>query len=153
MAPTSGAGGEPEEIGCKAEIGVGISEAEGIPDVNRTWPSAPSLVTSSCAASCRIRRRSVRLLLSPPTGNSSSLGLRRVAKRKRPLQPRGLSRRLQALVRFILSKSSFISKRANIAVRVREIGYRAPDLFPYFHIYSFASQFVSSFFYILNIES
>ena len=46
VPPTSEAGGEPEEIGCKAEIGVRTSEAEGIPDLNRTWPSGPSLASS-----------------------------------------------------------------------------------------------------------
>ena len=35
--------GKPEEIGGKAEIGVRMAEAEGTPDVNRTWPSGPGL--------------------------------------------------------------------------------------------------------------
>ena len=43
VPPTSGAGVEPEEIGCKAETGVRLSESEGISDLNRTWPSGPSL--------------------------------------------------------------------------------------------------------------
>ena len=43
---------------------------------------------------------------------------------------RGLPRGLGALVKLIHSKSRFVSKRTNIAVRVHKIGDRAPDLFP-----------------------
>ena len=44
VPPASGAGGEPEEIGCKAEIGVRTSETDGIPDEN----NSVSPVTANC---------------------------------------------------------------------------------------------------------
>ncbi len=38
--------GEADEIDAKADIADGMSEAGGIPDLNRAWPSGPNLANS-----------------------------------------------------------------------------------------------------------
>ncbi len=46
MPGMSAAEGEADQIGGKANIGDGISEVGGIPDLNRTWPRLPLLARS-----------------------------------------------------------------------------------------------------------